>query len=90
MAGLRVPYESARFDLVIAVCVFHHVEIAERQKFMIELKRVARPGGLVCIMEHNPYNPLTRLAVMRCPFDHGCTFAQQRENPSADALRRAR
>jgi ubiquinone/menaquinone biosynthesis C-methylase UbiE len=69
MAGLQVPYESARFDFVIAVCVFHHVELAERPKFMIELKRVARPGGLVCIIEHNPYNPLTRLAVMRCPFD---------------------
>lgn len=69
MQGLSVPYESARFDYVIAVCVFHHVELAERQKFMLELKRVARPGGVVCIIEHNPYNPLTRLAVMRCPFD---------------------
>ena len=70
MEGLRVPQESARFDVVIAVCVFHHVELAERQTFMIELKRVVRPGGLVCIIEHNPYNPLTRLAVIRCPFDH--------------------
>lgn len=69
MAGLEVPYDSARFDFVMAVCVCHHVEVAERHKFMIELKRVARPGGLVCIIEHNPYNPLTRLAVMRCPFD---------------------
>ena len=69
MTELQVPYESARFDFVIAVCVFHHVEMAERRNFMVELKRVARPGGVVCIIEHNPYNPLTRLAVMRCPFD---------------------
>jgi hypothetical protein len=31
--------------------------------------RVARPDGLVCVIEHNPLNPLTRLAVHRCPFD---------------------
>jgi hypothetical protein len=30
---------------------------------------VVRPGGLVCVIEHNPLNPLTRLAVMRCEFD---------------------
>jgi hypothetical protein len=28
-----------------------------------------RPGGLVCVIEHNPLNPLTRLAVSRCEFD---------------------
>ena len=69
MAGLQVPYESARFDFVIAVCVFHHVEMAERHKFMIELKRVAQPGGLVCIIEHNPRNPITKLIVSRTPVD---------------------
>ena len=30
---------------------------------------VVRPGGLVCVIEHNPLNPLTRLAVSRCEFD---------------------
>jgi hypothetical protein len=33
------------------------------------MRRVARPGGLICIIEHNPLNPMTRLAVMRCEFD---------------------
>ena len=32
-------------------------------------RRVVRPGGLICIVEHNPFNPLTQLAVRRCPFD---------------------
>ncbi|MER8766241.1 glycosyltransferase [Mesorhizobium sp. M0968] len=32
-------------------------------------KRFTRPGGVACIIEHNPYNLLTRLAVFRCPFD---------------------
>jgi hypothetical protein len=33
------------------------------------MRRVARPGALICIIEHNPLNPLTRLAVARCEFD---------------------
>src|SRR4029453_15312261 len=39
------------------------------QQFVLELKRVIRGDGLVCIIEHNPLNPMTRLAVFRCPFD---------------------
>ena len=30
-----------------------------------------RPGGVVALFEHNPLNPLTRLAVSRCEFDEG-------------------
>ena len=37
--------------------------------FIAEMRRVVRPGGLVCVIEHNPLNPLTRLAVARCEFD---------------------
>ena len=37
--------------------------------FLREMRRVVRPGGLVCLIEHNPLNPLTRLAVARCEFD---------------------
>ena len=33
------------------------------------MTRVVKPGGWIFIFEHNPYNPLTRLAVNRCPFD---------------------
>jgi hypothetical protein len=30
---------------------------------------VTKPGGLVVLFEHNPFNPLTRRAVSTCPFD---------------------
>ena len=40
-----------------------------------ELRRVVRPGGIVALFEHNPLNPLTRVAVSRCEFDEGVTLA---------------
>ena len=31
--------------------------------------RILRKGGLLVIIEHNPFNPLTQISVYRCPFD---------------------
>ncbi len=67
--GRTFPFEDASFDLVTAICVMHHIVPAEWSHFITEMRRVVRPGGLVCVIEHNPYNPLTRLAVARCEFD---------------------
>ena len=67
--GHALPYCDGDFDMVTAVCVMHHVVQAEWPEFVREASRVVRPGGLIGIIEHNPYNPLTRLAVRRCPFD---------------------
>jgi SAM-dependent methyltransferase len=64
-----LPYDDETFDLAFAVCVVHHVPPAEWPSFIREMRRVVRPGGVVCIIEHNPLNPMTKLAVMRCPFD---------------------
>jgi SAM-dependent methyltransferase len=67
--GETLPYGNATFDLASAVCVMHHVARPRWLGFLREMRRVVRPGGLVCVIEHNPFNPLTRLAVMRCEFD---------------------
>jgi len=67
--GGRFPFEDGGFDLVAAICVLHHVAPAQWSHFMNEMRRVVRPGGLICVIEHNPLNPLTRLAVARCEFD---------------------
>jgi ubiquinone/menaquinone biosynthesis C-methylase UbiE len=67
--GETLPYDSATFNLSIAICVLHHVPLRQWLGFLCEMRRVVRPGGLVCLIEHNPFNPLTRLAVARCEFD---------------------
>ena len=77
--GTDLPYEDARFDLVFSVCVLHHVELDARRRFALELARVTRPGGVVAIFEHNPWNPLTRLAVSRCAFDEEVELLRMRE-----------
>ena len=56
-------------DFVTAVCVYHHVPEDLRQSFTAEIRRVLRPGGIFCIIEHNPLNPATRLIVSRTPID---------------------
>jgi SAM-dependent methyltransferase len=67
--GKALPYGDVTFDLAIAICVMHHVPPEKRLGFLREMRRVVRPHGLVCIIEQNPFNPLTRLAVARCEFD---------------------
>src|SRR5262249_50991938 len=67
--GLRLPFNDAAFDCVLAICVTHHVPPAQWPAFYKELARVLKPGGLLCVFEHNPWNPATRMVVNRCEFD---------------------
>lgn len=67
--GVTLPYPADAFDFVSAICVMHHVPPAQWPSFMAELRRVTRAGGMIAVIEHNPFNPLTRLAVSRCEFD---------------------
>ncbi|QUD88479.1 glycosyltransferase [Phenylobacterium montanum] len=77
--GLALPYPDAYFDAVVAICVLHHVPPADWAAFTAELRRVLKPRGLVCVIEHNPFNPATRLSVMRCPFDEDAVLAPRRK-----------
>ena len=67
----RIPFDNGQFDFVTAVCTFyHHVPVAARAALTgNEIHRVLRPGGVLAIIEHNPYNPATRLIVSRTPVD---------------------
>lgn len=75
--GARLPVADGQFDMVLAVCVAHHVPLPNRAMFFSELRRAARPGGLICVIEHNPFNPLTRLSVTRCEFDRDAVLLRR-------------
>lgn len=64
-----LPFDDASADFVTAVCVYHHVHGAARELLTADIRRVLAPGGLCCIVEHNPRNPVTRAIVQRCPVD---------------------
>jgi len=65
----QIPFNGQTFDFVTAVCVFHHVPPAARLNLLKEMRRVMKPGGTLSIIEHNPYNPVTKLIVSRTPVD---------------------
>lgn len=67
--GRHIPVTDNSFDLVFSACVFHHIPIEERVAWIGELRRACRPGGLLIIFEHNPWNPFTMKVVHDCPFD---------------------
>ena len=68
--GSRLPFDDSFFDFCYSICVLHHIAPANWLNFMLEIHRVTKTSGLVAIIEHNPLNPLTLLAVNRCSFDH--------------------
>lgn len=75
----RLPFEDQEFDLATAVCVFHHVPPTERLPLVREMKRILRPGGLVCLIEHNAQNPVVRGMVRRIPVDVNAVLLKYRE-----------
>jgi ubiquinone/menaquinone biosynthesis C-methylase UbiE len=64
-----LPLDSRSFDIAFAACVFHHIPQAHHMAVLRELRRVLRPGGMLMVYEHNPWNPLTVRTVRACPFD---------------------
>jgi ubiquinone/menaquinone biosynthesis C-methylase UbiE len=69
-----LPLEDSSLDGAFACCVFHHIDHAQHVPALAELRRVLKPGGLLMVYEHNPYNPLTVRAVRNCPFDENAVL----------------
>ena len=81
--GDRIPAEDGRFDAAFSACVFHHILHEQHGRWLEELRRVVRPGGLLAVFEHNPLNPLTVRAVNTCPFDENARLIR------ADRMKKA-
>jgi SAM-dependent methyltransferase len=64
-----LPFPASSFDFISVVCVYHHVSQEERRAFTAALLNALRPGGILCVVEHNPFNPATRIIVSRTPVD---------------------
>ncbi|MCC6890200.1 MAG: class I SAM-dependent methyltransferase [Hyphomicrobiales bacterium] len=80
--GVSIPFADACFDVATALCVLHHVPVAQRVGLMREVRRVLRPGGIAVVFEHNPRNPLTIRAVGGCEFDQDAVLLRREEAES--------
>lgn len=76
--GHLLPFADSSFDICLAVCVLHHLQPTSWRDFVAEMARVTRPHGAAVVIEHNPFNPLTRYAVSRCAFDDDATLVHSR------------
>ena len=75
----RLPFSGKSFDFITAVCVYHHVPDDQRAAFTGEILRLLKPGGIFCLIEHNPLNPVTKLIVSRTPVDADAKLLTARE-----------
>ncbi len=60
---------TGNFDLAFCNGVFHHIPLAERKKAVQFVYDQLKPGGVFAFWENNPWNPGTRYAMSRVPFD---------------------
>jgi SAM-dependent methyltransferase len=77
--GETLPFDDGTFDVVVAICVLHHVPVTHRRIVVNEMLRVTRRQGVVAVFEHNPYNPLTRHAVNTCDLDRDAVLLRPRQ-----------
>jgi len=68
------------YDIILMANVLHHIEPQWRQELVSSAARLLAQSGKLVIFEHNPANPLTRLAVDRCPFDEDAILLPPRES----------
>lgn len=74
-----LPFDNCFFDFVFTINVMHHVPPDSRNNFIKEMYRVCKPGGVLTVFEHNPYNPLTRKVVRDCVFDRDAVLLRNKE-----------
>lgn len=69
-----LPEQASKVDAAYAMCVFHHIEEAMQVGWLSNMRSRLKPGGVMMIYEHNPFNPLTVRVVNNCPFDENAVL----------------
>jgi SAM-dependent methyltransferase len=57
------------FDFILIANVFHHIPLRFRFENMSLILSLLKDRGEIIVVEHNPFNPVTRQAVNTCPLD---------------------
>ncbi len=72
-----LPFADSRFDLICAISVFTHLDEARQDRWLTELRRVLRPGGVLLATVHGPksWEGLPRATVRRIR-QEGIVFAR--------------
>ena len=74
------PWPEASFDLVTLSCVLHHVPLESRDSLLLQTFRLLKPGGRLCIFEHNPRNALVRWVVRNTAIDRNAILLRDDES----------
>jgi SAM-dependent methyltransferase len=69
LEGCAWPAQASALDAAYAMCVFHHVDEKAHVRLLADIRGRLKPGGMMMVYEHNPFNPLTVRVVNNCPFD---------------------
>ena len=71
-SGQHLPFPDDTFDLVYCIAVMHHIaDPTAVRETILEMVRVAKPGGHVLVWDHNPRNPYWPIIMKRVPQDTG-------------------
>lgn len=60
---------SGDFELIVVSCVLHHIPPISRAEIIQNLSTRLSLQGELYVIEHNPWNPLTRIVINNCEFD---------------------
>jgi len=66
-----LPYEAGAFDFAYAISVFTHLPESLQRPWMLELRRVLRPGGHIFFTVHGRSRVGVLPPALREPFDEG-------------------
>jgi demethylmenaquinone methyltransferase/2-methoxy-6-polyprenyl-1,4-benzoquinol methylase len=70
----RLPFADGAFDLVLNCLSLHEIPEALRLAFASEMRRVARPGGRIMIMD---YGTPRKAGLADLPFHSACWLAER-------------